>query len=85
MDGRVATSLSLLAVVSVTEIERELFLYHRQIKCGMTPEQVEDALGPPLTREELREEICYKYKYVTVTFTKGRAEMPRRTSAGDSI
>src|SRR5260370_183653 len=77
--GRVVASVSLLATASVTEIERNLFLYHQkikddvqEIKAGMPCEEVEAALGPPLSRVQLAEKVLYKYKDMTVTFQEGK-------------
>lgn len=43
-----------------------------QVRLGMTPAEVESALGQPETRADLGEKLIYRYKGLTVEFTGGR-------------
>lgn len=40
----------------------------KEVKLGMTPAEVENVLGPPLTKADLGEKVLYKYKDTTVEF-----------------
>ncbi len=44
----------------------------KEVKLGMTPAEVEQALGLPQTRVELGEKVLYKYKDMTVEFHEGK-------------
>jgi hypothetical protein len=44
----------------------------RRITLGMTPEQVEAALGQPTTRADLGDKVLYKHKDLTVEFHEGK-------------
>jgi hypothetical protein len=44
----------------------------REIRLGMTPGEVESALGLPETKADLGEKVLYKYKNMTVEFHDGK-------------
>lgn len=44
----------------------------KEVKLGMTPEEVESALGPPQTKADLGEKVLYKYDGMTVEFKAGK-------------
>jgi hypothetical protein len=44
----------------------------KEVKLGMTPAEVEAALGLPETKVDLGEKVLYKYKNVTVEFHDGK-------------
>jgi len=44
----------------------------KEIKLGMTPADVEAALGLPETKVDLGEKVLYKYKDMTVEFRDGK-------------
>jgi hypothetical protein len=44
----------------------------KEIKLGMTTDQVERALGPPVTKADLGEKVLYKYKDMTIEFHGGK-------------
>lgn len=47
-------------------------VFVKEVKAGMTFEEVESALGPPQTRVDLGEKVLYKYKDMTVEFHDGK-------------
>jgi len=47
-------------------------VFVKQIKTGMTPQDVEQVLGPPTTRADLEGKTLYKYKDMTVEFHDGK-------------
>jgi hypothetical protein len=44
----------------------------KEVKLGMTPADVEAALGSPETKVDLGEKVLYKYKNMTVEFHDGK-------------
>lgn len=44
----------------------------KEVKLGMTPAEVESALGLPETKVDLGEKVLYKYKDMTVEFHDGK-------------
>lgn len=44
----------------------------KEVKLGMTPAEVESAMGLPLSKADLGEKVLYKYKDMTVEFHDGR-------------
>jgi hypothetical protein len=44
----------------------------KEVKLGMTPPEVEAALGVPETSVDLSEKVLYKYKNMTVEFRDGK-------------
>lgn len=47
-------------------------VFVKQVKAGMSFEQVEEVLGVPLTRVDLGSKILYKYKEMTIEFHEGK-------------
>ena len=44
----------------------------KEVKLGMTPAEVEAALGSPETKADLGEKVLYRYKDMTVEFRAGK-------------
>jgi len=47
-------------------------VFVKQIKLGMSVEEVEQVFGPPAVRADLGPKVLYKYKDMTVEFTDGK-------------
>jgi hypothetical protein len=47
-------------------------VFVKEVKLGMTPAEVEAALGVPETKVDLGEKVLYKYKNMTVEFRDGK-------------
>jgi hypothetical protein len=47
-------------------------LFVKEVKLGMTPAEVESALGLPETKADLGEKVLYKYQNMTVEFHSGK-------------
>jgi hypothetical protein len=44
----------------------------KEVKLGMTPAEVEDVMGLPVSKADLGEKVLYKYKDMTVEFHNGK-------------
>lgn len=67
LTGSIAFSLPEPTLISRPEVTEP-----KVIRFGMTPEEVESALGTPQTKVDLGAKILYRYEGITLEFSAGK-------------